>query len=79
MDKATKLLSDVRRELESAQIEYPAFHSMHEGYAVLAEEVDELWEIVRRKGSHEPGFTGRQECIQIAAMALRLIIDRGLE
>lgn len=71
-------MSDVKRELERAQIEYPAFHSLHEGYAVLAEEVDELWEIVRAKGSHQKGFTGRQECVQIAAMALRIVLDRGL-
>jgi len=77
-DKTTQLLSEVAHELEQAQIQYPGFNSLHEGYAVILEEVDELWELVRQKQSHTIGFQGRQECIQIAAMALRMIIDRQL-
>jgi hypothetical protein len=45
----------------------------------LLEEVDELWEVVREKDSHKEGHKGRKECIQIAAMAIRTILDRDLQ
>lgn len=73
-----QLLKEVEHELLCAQAQYPGFHSLHEAYAVVAEEMDELWEHVRKKKSHEVGASGRGECIQIAAMALRAIMDRNL-
>jgi hypothetical protein len=50
---------------------FPKFNSAHEGYAVLAEEVDELWEHVKVKQKFRDVEGMRKECIQIAAMALR--------
>jgi hypothetical protein len=38
---------DVQMEINRARVKHPAIHSLHEGYAVLLEEVDELWERVR--------------------------------
>jgi hypothetical protein len=45
-----------------------------EGYAVLLEEVDELWEEVR-KGGTEPRDLDRmrKEAVQVGAMALRFL------
>ena len=77
-DRTKKLLLEVEEELDRAQIHYPGFHSLHEAYAVILEEVDELWEVTRQKNSHKIGFQGKEECIQIASMALRAIIDRQL-
>jgi NTP pyrophosphatase (non-canonical NTP hydrolase) len=51
------------------------FNSAHEGYAVLLEEVDELWEEVRKKKSVRSKKRMEEECIQIAAMAIRFIAD----
>lgn len=49
--------------------------SAHEGFAVLAEEVHELWDEVRkRRGVRDPHAVMR-EAIQVAAMAVRLIED----
>jgi len=47
-------------------------HSYHEGYAVLLEEVDELWGEIKAK---EPDH-GRiaNEATQVAAMALRVAV-----
>lgn len=75
-DGSEGLLGLIEQELKTAQTSYPAFHSAHEGYAVLKEEVDELWEAVRKK----QGTTGRPEAIraeavQVAAMAIRIILD----
>ena len=36
------ILDDVAAELNRA-LKWPPFNSAHEGYAILAEEVDELW------------------------------------
>lgn len=47
------------------------FNSPHEGYAVLLEEVYELWDEVR-KSKHDKELM-RKEAIQVAAMAVRFI------
>jgi hypothetical protein len=66
----------IREELDRARNKFPDFHSMHEGYATLLEEVDELWQWVKEKQDH-PGRKGlaRAECRQIAAMAIRFAMD----
>lgn len=46
------------------------FNSTHEGYAVLLEEVDELWDEVKSNGSNE---RLKAEAVQVAAMAIRFI------
>ena len=51
--------------------------SAHEGYAVLLEEVDELWDEVKKnpsKYAHRDKDM-RKEAIQIAAMAIRFVLD----
>ena len=63
-------------ELRSAMKKFPRMASPHEGYAILKEEVDELWEQVKRQ--HDA--TGRKvnmytEAMQVAAMAMRFIHD----
>jgi len=47
------------------------FHSPHEGYAVLLEEVDELWDEVKADNVEK----ARQEAVQVAAMAVRFIME----
>ena len=65
-------------EYKRARGKYPPFHSTHEGIAVIQEEVDELWEMVKKN----KGITIRdgnprmvKECIQIAAMAYAFVRD----
>jgi hypothetical protein len=61
----------VLAELRSARGKFPRpFNTPHEGFAVLKEEVDELWETVR-------GLEGdmRKEAVQVAAMALRFLVE----
>jgi len=62
-------------ELERAICLFPPFHSAHEGYAVLAEEVDELWQEVKGHAGPERTAKMRKEAIQVAAMALRFVHD----
>jgi hypothetical protein len=64
---------EAARELERARSIHAPMHSPHEGWAVLYEELDELWEEVREK---KPDIGRmRKEAIQLAAMALRFVED----
>lgn len=66
-------VKDVLDELWHARSKFPAFHSGHEGYAVILEELDELWDAVRQDNYAD----ARREAVQVAAMALRFIVDLG--
>lgn len=70
------IIHDVKAELLRARTQYDPFTSAHEGFAVLKEEVDELWDDVRLKQS-DPARKERirHEAIQVAAMAVRIIHD----
>ncbi len=66
----------VRVELTRAQALHSKFHSGHEGFAVIREELDELWETVKANKEYVAykGSTAR-EAVQVAAMAIRFLID----
>ena len=65
------VITEIDEELDRAKtIHTRNFYSTHEGYAVLAEEVDELWDEVKKNGNQE---RLRAEAIQVAAMAIRFI------
>jgi NTP pyrophosphatase (non-canonical NTP hydrolase) len=70
------IIKDVVREYNNASDLYPPFHNGHEAFAVLLEEVDELWEAVRIK-QRDPNRNEemRREATQVAAMAIRFIHD----
>jgi len=68
-----RLLEALDHELSSARRTFPDFNTGHEGYAVIQEELDELWEAVKAKGT--PRFRLADEALQVAAMALRFIED----
>ena len=77
-DQLYKAFEDiVHGEAFRAMKAFPKFNSAHEGFAVLKEEVDELWETVRMKQSdtQRPEMMKR-EAIQVAAMAMRFLHDR---
>jgi hypothetical protein len=65
----------VMAELERAQQNFPPMHSEHEGFAILKEEVDELWDEIKKSPSKRDKAKLRAEAIQVAAMALRFISD----
>ena len=69
-------LAQVIEELNRANAHFPPFNSAHGGFAVLLEEVDELWDIVRLKQT-SPGRDARMraEAIQVMAMAWRFLVD----
>ena len=67
---AMKLVND---ELCKTDIEKPKFHSTHEGYGVLKEEVDELWDEIKMNKNINANRLMVNEAIQVAAMAIKFI------
>lgn len=65
----------IREELGRTMAAFPPMHSAHEGFAVLKEEVDELWDQVKVNQKRHDLVSMTNEAIQVAAMALRFAVD----
>ena len=68
-----RALLDLQVELHKARTKHAPMHSAHEGYAVILEELDELWEEVRKREPDKAKL--RAEALQVAAMGMRFILD----
>ena len=68
------IMEAVRREYQFAANKFGNFNSQHEGYAILKEEVDELWDAVKDNDQE----LAVEEAVQVAAMAMRFVIDSGI-
>ncbi len=68
----------VAEELHWAKEKHPPIASVHEGYAVILEEVDEFWDEVKKKKKLRSKSAMREELVQIAAMAQRTAEDLNL-
>ena len=66
-------LAEVRAELTAAMGAHDAMRGPHEGWAVIHEEEDELWDEVRQR--HPNNDRLRSEARQVAAMAVRFMVD----
>ena len=65
----------VKIELELANSYFPLFNSSHEGYAVIKEELDELWDEIKNNKSPESKTRQKNEAVQVAAMAIKFLIS----
>lgn len=69
-------------ELVKARRKFPPHHSLHESWAILKEEVDELWDEVKKYpyANRSSDLAGKvlKEVVQVAAMAQRCAEDCGL-
>lgn len=63
----------VAGELARARKMHEHIHRPHEGYAVIKEQLDQFWDLLRQK--HHPADRQLHELIQIAAMAQRTAED----
>ena len=70
----SQAIKDIEDEFKKAIKEFDPFHNEHEGYAVLKEEVDELWDSIKRN-KLTTKEERMKEAIQVGAMALRMLHD----
>lgn len=65
-------VQDIEKELNRAKNMHPKdFNSYHEAYAVLKEEVDELWDEVKMRNPDKENIY--DEAKQVACMAIRIM------
>jgi len=73
--KEYEVIKAVLKEYHRANRIYPQFHSAHEGYAVIKEELEELWEEIKQsKPGKENGGCIKTEAVQVAAMAFKFLM-----
>ena len=76
--KITEAIAAVEAEYRRSMSLFPNFNSAHEGYAVMLEEVEELWDAIRAKQhSDDLDIQGRQreEAIHVGAMAIKFLVS----
>jgi NTP pyrophosphatase (non-canonical NTP hydrolase) len=75
MMKALDFRALVDKELKKARGKHKPQASIHEGYAILLEEVDEFWEHVRAKAEKRNYKELLGELVQIASSAQKTAED----
>lgn len=65
----------VQEELQKARNKHGPMTNLHEAYAVILEEVDELWEHCRKKQENRNPQEILEELVQISAMAQKTAED----
>lgn len=69
MDRYKTIANEVVKEADRALFQFGEYASMHEGYAVLLEEVEELWAEIKTDNIE----AAELEAIQVAAVAMRIV------
>jgi hypothetical protein len=71
--KAEEAVTSIIHEYGKACKKFPEFNSAHEGYAVIKEELDELWDEIKKNPADADLM--KKEACQLGAMALRFMTD----
>lgn len=76
LDQLDKACNAVYNEVIRAKGMFPEnFVNQHEGYAVLLEEVDELWDEIKKNQKVYDLDKQRKEATQAAAMLMRFLVE----
>ncbi len=75
--EAEKAITLIIQEYHRATEMNGPFNTPHEGYAVILEELDELWDEVKRKSAERDNEKLKKEAVQVGAMAMRFLVDLG--
>ena len=68
-------VEEIISELARATEKYGPFSTAHEGWAVIREEFDELWDEIKMSPALRSNVAMRKEAKQVAAMAIRFMVD----
>lgn len=67
------VLAEVRVEVERAVAKHGPMKSPHEAHSVIQEELEELWDEIKADSGRD--HSARIEAVQLAAMAVRYLLD----
>jgi hypothetical protein len=71
--RSDEALKQIEIEFLRASDLYPNLHSNHEAYAVIREELDELWDEIKKSKDTKGNNQIRHELIQVGAMVVRYL------
>jgi hypothetical protein len=71
----TRAVRETVNEYKRAISIYKPFASYHEGYSIILEEEQELWDEIKKKPTERRKEKLRGEAIQLATMSLRFVVD----
>lgn len=74
-EKIKEIMGLIEGEMRRAAGKHNPLNSFHEGWAVMMEEMDELWDEVKKQTGKRDLPNMKIECKQIAAMAARFMYD----
>lgn len=74
-EKLAQALADVKEEVLRSTNKHRLFASTHEAYAVMLEELEELWTEIKANQFDN----AKREATQLAAMAVKFLLLEGLE
>ena len=69
--ETNEALGLIEIEFTEAQKKFSRFNNSHEGYAVILEELDEMWDEIKANRR----ISTKKEAVQVGAMALRFLGD----
>lgn len=64
---------DMACECGDAIDTHGSFNSAHEGYSVILEELEELWDEIKKKREHRNKKLMKKEALQVGAMAIKFV------
>lgn len=70
-------IKDVQLEYIKSIKKFGDFFSNHDGYAILLEEVDELWDEIKKRPEQTNNSFIYKEAKHVAAMALKMMLFVG--
>lgn len=65
------IANDIVQEYRRARETFKPMAGSHEGYAVILEELDEMWDEIKANDLEK----ARKECLQVAAMCLAFLLE----
>ena len=72
-DDLAPIITEIGNEAIRAYTIHGPYASYHEAYAVLLEEVDEMWDEIKKRNPNKDAI--RLEAIQIGAVIIRMIYE----
>jgi len=75
LDEVTDELRRLKALCDDPDHPFGSLQSVHQGYGLLLEELDELWDEIKKKNDLRNPKAMREETKQLAALAIRFMTD----